>query len=231
MQPDRVDALRDLLGAHDRDVVTVAHFRGVQVTDIAVAGLAAHGYRPSGEVAFVVVGPAAKIRAEIHSVEEDGDVETVTVALTFPIDHSNSPAALDAVAALAGAILDARNAGDTTSGELITGKSGSPEVTPVEAALAFYAEPASYVNATPRTIRPVIDDGGRRARQALELLRAGEDFRRSAGYAEEYALLLFLEQAWRDALRESGEPGAAHYISVERTLERLSEIRGQESPA
>ena len=36
-----------------------------------------------------------------------------------------------------------------------------------EEALAFYADAASYENATPRTVRPVIADGGAVAREAL----------------------------------------------------------------
>ena len=34
-------------------------------------------------------------------------------------------------------------------------------------ALEFYADPSSYENATPRTVRPVITDQGARARKAL----------------------------------------------------------------
>lgn len=37
----------------------------------------------------------------------------------------------------------------------------------IHSAMSFYAHPGSYLNATPRTVRPVISDGGRIARDSL----------------------------------------------------------------
>lgn len=43
------------------------------------------------------------------------------------------------------------------------------QVLELEAALRFYADPASYENTTPRTVRAVITDQGQRAREALRV--------------------------------------------------------------
>lgn len=230
---DRVTSLRELLGALDLESVTAVHLNGVR----EVPGSGFRTFEPSGDIAFVLVGPAAKIVASLERVEEaEPDVEVVTVAFTFPIDHTDSAAALDTVAAIVGAasILDARRgAGDLTSGG-VTRKSTSPEVAPADPlmeVLRFYAEPRSYINATPRQVRPVIEDGGRRARSAIERwaesVGLAETFmRRSEARVEEDEILRRLEAAWRV---EQDEQGLDDDLGdVARDLARLDELRTDE---
>lgn len=75
---EKIDELRDLLGFHDRQQVSMTSLVGLSEYDDMEANQVR--VRETGDVAFVFVGPRDKLKGE-RRVSDDG---TITYTFTMP---------------------------------------------------------------------------------------------------------------------------------------------------